>query len=135
MGKRVMGKILGMGSERGMGTNNTACLFRTAAPKIYQALAEPEILSSVHAPCIPHRPNDLFRCKLYSWRHAFVCVICYLYWGGVIVPKISVYIFPVFYDFEAVCCITLFRFQFTTIPSYRQEGGLFVRLCTSLLCK
>ena len=75
MGKRVMGQILGMGSERGMGTNNTACLFRTAAPQIYQVLAEPEILSSVHAPCIPHRPDDLFRRKLFPWRHALVCVV------------------------------------------------------------
>lgn len=75
MGKRVMGQILGMGSERGMGTNNTACLFRTAAPQIYQVLAESEILSSVHAPCIPHRSDDLFRRKLFPWRHALVCVV------------------------------------------------------------
>ena len=98
MGKRVMGQILGMGSERGMGTNNTASLFRAATPKIYQVLAEPEILSSVHAPCIPHRPDDLFRRKLYSWRHALVCVICYLYWGGNRAQDFGIYI-PCFLRF------------------------------------
>ena len=31
-------------------------------------------MSLLEVPCIPHRPDDLFRRKLFPWRHALVFV-------------------------------------------------------------
>ena len=74
MGKRVVGKILGMGPERGMGTHNDADLLFGTAYRVYPFFQKSDVLPPFLHTGFYLGADHLFRGKLYTWRYAQLCV-------------------------------------------------------------
>ena len=72
LGKRFVGKILGMGSEGGMGSDHHAHLFSRHSSGIIEMVPQPEELSYLR---LPERPRYIFRRKFPAWRAAQLCII------------------------------------------------------------
>ena len=70
LGKRLVGRILGMGSQGGLGANH---VYGVCSRPASQDAARPKTscdVPRVHALSVPHHPHDLLRCQLCPWRHA-----------------------------------------------------------------
>ena len=75
MGKRIVGKILGMGSERGMGTDHHAHLFSRHPSGITEMVPQSEAFPYLLHPRLPERPRYIFRGEFTALRASQLCII------------------------------------------------------------
>ena len=75
MGKRFVEKILGMGSERGMGTDHNAHLFARHPSGIAEMVPKSEAFPYLLHPRLPERPDYIFRSKFPARRASQLCLI------------------------------------------------------------
>ena len=70
MGECVVGKVLGMGSQRGVGIDLFPCLWAGFPPAIHTPVPSAIVFSCFHGSGVPLPAYDLFRGELPARRYA-----------------------------------------------------------------
>lgn len=75
MGQRVLGKLLGLGPERSLGSDYFHALWNGFSCAKSPSFQKSVLFSLVFNRLVLCHTDDLFRRKLYTWRNAQLCRI------------------------------------------------------------
>ena len=75
MGKRFLGTLLGMGSERGLGAYHHAHLFSRHPSGVAEMVPQSEAFPYLLHPRLPERTRYIFRGEFPAWRASQLCLI------------------------------------------------------------